>query len=301
MQMVVPRSQFTDIIHVCIGACLASFAFGMVWLRRYPPLWSWKFMIADVRRSSWDRKQSLRELSARSRRRRLRLVLIRHGQSLANQNTGIIGGRDVKVPLTDKGENQSHLLGLRLHREGMTFDSVFASHAVRARRTAEIACNELGFPIDGIQEERRVVEFSQGELEKQPRKEVYRPNGPVMKGILEHAMFYRPPGFSPDGDRGESQHDVECRFTEFVDELLQLGPGELPQTDHVQTVAVFSHGIAIRSFLRGVIGAGTKFVAKSELENTSITELMYDPVATDLGGWKLVRFNDAAHLSSVSP
>merc|ERR1711879_313057 len=127
--------------------------------------------------------------------------------------------------------------------EGWVFDRIFSSHAVRAKRTAEIACEALEYPIDKIQVDERVVEFSQGALEQKPRKEVYAPGGRVMSGIIRDAMFYRPPGFSPDAERGESQHDVEMRFSSFVDELLQLeAHGEDLSSAQPQTIAVFAHG-----------------------------------------------------------
>ena len=44
----------------------------------------------------------------------------------------------------------------------------------------------------------------------------------MLRGIRRERMFYRPPGLSPDGDRGESQHDVELRVRAFVTEL-QVG------------------------------------------------------------------------------
>ena len=119
-----------------------------------------------------------------------------------------------------------------------------------------------------------------------------------MRAIRAEAMFFRPPGVSPDGDTGESQYDVELRFRAFVEELLTPEEQEGGQSGAGRplTVLVFSHGIAIRSFLRGVLNAYTKFVVRSETENTSVTELLYKPTAGDLGGWVLVRVNDAAHL-----
>ena len=77
----------------------------------------------------------------------------------------------------------------------------------------------LGLPAEAVRIEPRLVEFSQGGLERRPREEVYAEGGPVLRGIRRERMFYRPPGLSPDGERGESQHDVELRVRAFVDEL----------------------------------------------------------------------------------
>ena len=67
-----------------------------------------------------------------------------------------------------------------------------------------------------------------------------------------------------------------------------------------RVVAVFSHGIAIRCFVRGLFGAEANFVVSSLTANTSITELRYRPRPLDnMGGWQLVRMNDAAHLHEL--
>ena len=50
------------------------------------------------------------------------------------------------------------------------------------------------------------------------------------------------------------------------------------------TVAVFSHGIAIRSFVRGILGADAEFTVHAETDNCSLTVLEYRPGPADLGG-----------------
>ena len=60
------------------------------------------------------------------------------------------------------------------------------------------------------------------------------------------------------------------------------------------TVAVFSHGIAIRSFVRGILGADVEFTVHAETDNCSLTVLEYRPGPADpggLGGWVLKCLN----------
>jgi len=270
-----------------VSILLSSLLSFVVWL---PP---------ELRRAALDWRERRREASSRGSRRPIRLYLIRHGQSIANLDAArTVGGRDVSSPLSAKGEAQAAALGNRLQRElaqSVIDDArIYASHAVRARSTAEIACQKLGVPAEAIQIDPRVVEFSQGALEKRPRAEVYAADGPVMKGLrAESGLFFRPPGYSPDGDRGESQYDVECRMRAFAESLLK------PQSAPADCVLVFSHGIAIRAFVRSVIGAQVDFCIKSETDNTAITELEYRTTPGDLGGWRLVRFNDHSHLMGI--
>ena len=180
------------------------------------------------------------------RRRAVRLYLIRHAQSIANQNADLVGGHGVMTPLTETGETQAKLLGQRLHGEGVAFDGIFASHAVRARRTAELASAELAFN-GNIEEESRVVEFCQGDLEKKRRADVYAEDGPVKRGICRDGnLFYRPPGWSPEGVRGESAWDTEVRYTQFIDELLDAAGEDDPGHQEL-VVAIFSHGMTLKA------------------------------------------------------
>ncbi|CAE7029161.1 gpmB [Symbiodinium natans] len=280
---------------LCAGAALSAATCLALALRRSPP-WLLQWLMApEVRRSAWDALKQGHEHAARPRRRAARLYLIRHGQSEANQQADRVGGRDEKTPLTTLGERQARKLGERFKGEGISFDCVFASHAVRAFRTAQLACEVLGF-LGRIEVERRVVEFSQGALEQQPRQEVYREGGPIRQRIRAQGnLFFRPPGYSPDGTRGESAWDTELRFSEFVDGLLMAGESKKPEQREL-VVGVFAHGMAIKSFVRGAFSAAPSFLVNAQVDNTSITEMVYKPRQDELGGWSLVRFNDASHL-----
>jgi probable phosphoglycerate mutase len=278
------------------GASVASILCTAVLWLRLPPPWflAERWAAPEVRRASWDAFQRRKEIRNRPGKPQLRILLIRHGQSLANTETHKVSGLDLRSPLTEKGEEQARLLGRRLRNEGMVIDRVFSSHAVRAKLTAVLACEAMEFPVEDIQEDERVVEFSQGGLSGRPREEVYRKDGPIMRAIEREAMFFRPPGVGPDNDEGESRFDVEQRFQRFIEEKI-LQPYETVSTAR-QTVAIFTHAVALRSWLRSTLGAGVDFVTHSHSENTSITEVVYDPSQGDLGGWILVRANDAAHL-----
>jgi len=285
---------------ICLVSSLASLGVGLyLWLRHVPPWFlASRYGAANIRRLAWDRHKEKEEASARLYRRNIRLLLIRHGESQANTNLHVVGGRDVGTPLTEKGERQAHQLGRRFHQEFLNADAIYSSHAVRAKRTAEIACQAMGVSIDRIQVAPDVVEFSQGSLEKQSRAEVYRTGGPVDRALAKHSMFFRPPGYSPDGDRGESQHDVDLRLSAFFEKLLPP-QGAGAEQRFQKTVLVFTHGVAIKSFLRGVLGAKLNFAQTVQIDHTSVTELLYQPKPGCFGGWNLIRVNDSAHTFKV--
>jgi phosphohistidine phosphatase len=69
--------------------------------------------------------------------------LLRHGDAEAGQ-----GKPDAERDLTEKGERQSIAAGKALEALGAELDVCLTSPKVRARRTAELACEALGTPIE---------------------------------------------------------------------------------------------------------------------------------------------------------
>jgi phosphohistidine phosphatase len=69
--------------------------------------------------------------------------LLRHGDA-----EGGGGKPDAERDLTEKGERQSRDAGKALRVLGTDLDVCLTSPKVRARRTAELACEALGTPIE---------------------------------------------------------------------------------------------------------------------------------------------------------
>lgn len=69
--------------------------------------------------------------------------LLRHGDAEDGE-----GKPDAERELTGKGERQSRDAGSALKRLGVQLDVCLSSPKVRARRTAELACEALGAPIE---------------------------------------------------------------------------------------------------------------------------------------------------------
>jgi phosphohistidine phosphatase len=69
--------------------------------------------------------------------------LLRHGDA---EHTA--GKDDAERELTDKGRRQSRDAGRALKALGVELDVCLTSPKVRARQTAELACKELGAPVE---------------------------------------------------------------------------------------------------------------------------------------------------------
>jgi phosphohistidine phosphatase len=69
--------------------------------------------------------------------------LLRHGDAEPGE-----GKPDADRDLTEKGERQSRNAGKALKELGVELEVCLTSPKVRARRTAELACESLGAPIE---------------------------------------------------------------------------------------------------------------------------------------------------------
>jgi broad specificity phosphatase PhoE len=214
----------------------------------------------------------------------LNIYIIRHAESEHNANTmHMIGGRMDDSMLTITGEIQAKMLGNRLKSENKTFDSVYASTATRARETAREVSKLIGYPLEKIILRDDLLEFDHGDFNGRLRTDVYTPE--FKKYLDEHSWEFTPPN-------GESQKMVaERMYTALIDVVSK-------EKDHItnnveKNIAIFTHGTATRAVLCKIMGFHPKYIFRTEIDNTSITELKYDGK-----DFIVKRINDHAHLKS---
>ncbi len=205
-----------------------------------------------------------------------RLLLIRHGESEATVKQ-IIGGDLACTGLSPLGRRQAEALGERWAQGSEPkVDALWSSTLPRAAETAEL----LAQPLGGL------------EVHTHPDLVERRPGEADGVGYEEFANRFDWTGdfhpHLPVAPGGESLAAFSYRTGQALYELVDGCPGT--------TMMVVCHGgvidIAMRLFLG--LGMTTKFVLWTL--NTSITEF----TATDEPGmWRLVRYNDAAHLNGL--
>ena len=204
----------------------------------------------------------------------LNLYLIRHAESEMNAHNSRIGGRSNHIPLTELGKEQARLLGQRLSREGVHFDEIYASPAIRAFETAKIVCTEIG-GLDRIVMRSELQELSEGDWEGKLRVEIY--TEAMRAHINSHNWEFQPPN-------GESQKQVEERMYGLVESLLAKDGA----------IGLFGHGMAFKCLLRGIMGFSPSITYKVAINKTAITRLKYDKQ-----GWHLLSLNDVGHLIGI--
>ena len=76
----------------------------------------------------------------------IRLVLLRHGESVWNKENRFTGWTD--VDLSDKGRAEAKSAGQKLKAEGYVFDLAYTSVLKRAIRTLWMALEEMDLDVD---------------------------------------------------------------------------------------------------------------------------------------------------------
>jgi 2,3-bisphosphoglycerate-dependent phosphoglycerate mutase len=212
-----------------------------------------------------------------------RLVFIRHGESQVYVDR-IVGGLLSCNGLSELGRKQAGALRDRLAatRELDEVDALVASTMPRARETAEIIAPALrGLAV--VQDE--------GLCERHPGE---------ADGMSWDDVFEKYPWEDSDDDPtvalspgGETWADFHERVGTTVRRLASEHEG--------RTVAVACHGGVIDAALRDLLGLPMLGGFELSTENTSLTELALVPARERRASrWRLVRYNDAAHLASLT-
>jgi probable phosphoglycerate mutase len=206
-----------------------------------------------------------------------RLVLVRHGESMASVNRSI-GGPRTCAGLSDLGRRQCDRLRARLAETAELTDVVlYASGYPRARQTAELIAPAFG----GVD-----VHIDDRFGEHDP--------GPDCDGLTFDVFVERHgvPDWESDPfavtfPGGETIAELHHRVGVAVSDAVTRHAGH--------TVVVCCHGGVINAVLRMVLRTSSTGGFDLFTTNASLTEA----VLVRPGRWRLVRYNDAAHLAGL--
>ncbi|MGC0272769.1 2,3-bisphosphoglycerate-dependent phosphoglycerate mutase [Pseudactinotalea sp. Z1739] len=118
------------------------------------------------------------------------LMLVRHGESVANARSLFTGVLD--VGLTPSGIRDCSLAGSRLRRVGFRPDALITSELVRGWRTAELICEEIGFP-GTIERDWHLNERNYGALSGLSKAQVRIEHGAERFRLWRRSYAGRPP------------------------------------------------------------------------------------------------------------
>lgn len=198
----------------------------------------------------------------------MRLLLIRHGQTPAN----VLGALDTAAPgpaLTDLGRTQAAAVPDALAAERI--DGIYASRLTRTQQTAAPLARVRG-------EMHRVVlpgihEIEAGDLEGRTDKEAVRAYVEVIWAWVDGDLALHMPGAG-------NGHEFYGRFDADLARVAS-------EHDRDATVAVFSHGAAIRVWTAArASNLPRDYPGRQYLENTGVVALEGSPS----DGWSVTHW-----------
>lgn len=201
----------------------------------------------------------------------MKLYLIRHGQTLWNQEGKIQGKTD--IPLNEEGRKQAELLAEAMEKRRV--GAVYSSPLKRAFETASRVAERKGLPVillSGLRE----VDFGlwEGMTWKEIEAAYYEDFVLWDKNPAEH---------TPTG--GEKREDCSARCERAMEQILS-------ETPEGQDAAIVAHG-GILVF--AALWLTRKSQEKNEIivKNASITTIEYD---RRTGKGTILCLNDVSHL-----
>jgi len=202
----------------------------------------------------------------------MRLILVRHGETMYNAQRRYTGQSD--VPLNALGERQAAALGEYLATEHL--DVIVTSDLERTRVTAEAIARYHGLPI---QEDIDLRELAFGEWEGYTYDEVLARDAKLVAQWRADPTTYAPPG-------GETVAQLRDRCAH----ALRNWQTQYPEA----SVLWVTHGGLIGVLLCHVLGIDLKRRWQFRHDNASISEM-------HLSGDRvmIVRLNETAHIRAL--
>jgi 2,3-bisphosphoglycerate-dependent phosphoglycerate mutase len=189
-----------------------------------------------------------------------RLVLIRHGESLWNQENRFTGWQD--VDLSEKGRAEALKGGKALREKGFVFDMAYTSVLKRAIKTTNIVLEEMDQLWLPVHKDWRLNERHYGALQGLNKAETAARHGEEQVKIWRRSYDTPPPPMETSDplhpchdaryksiDRrllpnGESLKDTVTRFLPLWKEQI------LPQVKSGKKILIVAHGNSLRALIQ---------------------------------------------------
>lgn len=151
----------------------------------------------------------------------IKLVLVRHGQSIWNLENRFTGWTD--VPLSEKGIKEAKEAGMVLKEKGFTFDLAFTSVLKRAEDTLDYILKEMDLSEIEIRHSWRLNERHYGALQGLNKDDTKKKYGEEQVKLWRRSADVSPPALTKEDERYPG-HDP--KYKDLTEE-------ELPTTENL--------------------------------------------------------------------
>lgn len=189
----------------------------------------------------------------------MKLVLLRHGESIWNKENKFTGWTDVE--LTENGKNEAHKAGLLLKEKGYTFDIAFTSVLKRANDTLDIVLKEMNLNIP-VHYSYKLNERHYGALQGLNKDETRKKYGEEQVHLWRRSATVRPPALDINDERYPGNDikykDLDKKDLPFTECLLDTMKRtvEYYESDikeellQDKNVLIVAHGNSLRSIIK---------------------------------------------------
>lgn len=189
----------------------------------------------------------------------MKLVLLRHGESVWNKENRFTGWTD--VDLSENGVKEAENAGKLLKEKGYTFDVSFTSVLKRANKTLEIVLKEMNLDIP-VHYSYRLNERHYGALQGLNKDEMRKKFGEEQVHIWRRSYDVRPPELTKEDERypgndpkykdltPEELPLTEC-LKDTLERVLPYYNNEIKRhLENKENVLVVAHGNSLRSIIK---------------------------------------------------
>ena len=215
-----------------------------------------------------------------------KLVLVRHGQSVYNQQNIFTGWTD--VDLSEQGRYEAKKAGALLKKSGIYPDICFTSWLKRAIHTAQILLNELEWEQIDMLKSYKLNERHYGDWQGRNKDEVKKEFGEEQFLAVRRGYDVAPPPLHVNDERcvsndkkyanidkkllplHESLKDTKKRVLEYYREQIIL------QLQKEKTVLISAHGNSLRALVMELEQMTPQEIVKFEIPTGEILVYEFD-------------------------
>jgi 2,3-bisphosphoglycerate-dependent phosphoglycerate mutase len=196
------------------------------------------------------------------------LVLLRHGESVWNQENRFTGWKD--VDLAEKGVGEAREAGRVMKAEGLEFDVAFTSVLTRANRTLNLALEEMQQLWIPVNKTWKLNERHYGALQGLYKAETAAKHGEDQVKIWRRSYDVPPPALTKDDERYPGRERRYKNLTEkeiplaesLKDTVARVIPywesDIAPSLKAGNVVLIAAHGNSLRALVKFLDGIGEK-------------------------------------------
>jgi 2,3-bisphosphoglycerate-dependent phosphoglycerate mutase len=206
----------------------------------------------------------------------IKLVLVRHGQSIWNLENRFTGWTD--VPLSEKGVKEAQEAGMVLKEKGFTFDLAFTSVLKRAEDTLDYILKEMDLSDIEIRHSWRLNERHYGALQGLNKDDTKKKYGEEQVKLWRRSADVRPPALTKEDERYPG-HDL--KYKDLTEEELPTTENLIDTIHRVITywntdikqeleqgkqVIIVAHGNSLRGLMKYLDNMSDEEVMNLEIE-----------------------------------